>query len=149
MCVTSKYALLLFILFLLICIMCVLWNYAVPFFLWFCNFRSFVFHLLMPFLFSREFPNFQFVPLNYAVIFAWVFKTRLFVYHWIMPFPFRVNFQIFSLFHWIMPLYSPELLKLDYVFSIELFPSVFRLIFKNLYNVFSIQLCSSLFRIIL
>ena len=42
------------------------------FFAWICKFRSFAFHLIMLFLFSREFPNVNCVPLNYAVMFlAW------------------------------------------------------------------------------
>jgi hypothetical protein len=130
------------------------------FFALFCKFWSFVFHLIMLFLFSCEFPYFQCVPLNYALLlFTWFFKFisgvfnliiflffalfckfRSFVFHLIMPFLFSLEFpnvQCVPLNYAIMFLASFFKLRL-YVFHwIIPFP------FHLLYFVYSTELCPS------
>ena len=108
MCVTLNYALLFFTWFFKIYIMYFLLNYVLPFFASFCKFRSHASLLIMPFLFSFEFPTVQRVPLNYAVVFlAWFFKPELCVCIWIIPFFF---------FTWFF---------FNFMFSIELCPPLF------------------------
>ena len=120
-------------------------NYVLSFFALFCKFRSHMFHLIMPFLFSFEFPKVQFVPLKYALpVFVWISQGSVFSTE-LCPTRFRLNFPRFSVFHWIM----------HFLFSFE-FPKVQCVPFNYALLVFvwisqgsvrSIELCPSSFRL--
>ena len=74
-------------------IKCFILNYVPSFFVLFCKFRSFVFHWIMPFLFSLEFPKLPYVLLNYAyILLARFFKPRLCVFNWIISFLYHLIF---------------------------------------------------------
>ena len=68
----------------------------------FCKFKSFVFHWIMPFLFSLQFPNVHCVPLNYAIKFLASFLNLDYMFS-IELFPSLFTFLLFCVFHWIMP----------------------------------------------
>ena len=98
------------------------------FFALFCKCRLFLFHWIMPFCCSPDFLNLYLV---FSIelcssLFTLFCKFKSFVFHWIMPFLFSLQFPNVH----CVPLnyaikFLASFLNLDYMFSIELFPSLF------------------------